>query len=261
MVPYESKATRTIWASLIRWLSSLAVSWQVSIEQVPSSASRPADLVAAAPGKPPASHFWWSLADCLSQEFFSHAGLSSSSMLFCQVPFLCSCLCCGICRAASEKSFLDVRLSDLCYIYSWIRGTLLFFWKGSDKIRTVSLALWKPEELTFFVQTVSLKIQTCRMSRVVPISPGCLIPQGIGSLCQKMAVHSQIHNVANSAQQCPLWAWQFLVSWTSCLNWAVGKDPWSTSERWLFLSTRPGQAWTLSTAQKVCWPVRLVCSL
>lgn len=57
MVPYESKATRAIWASLIRWLSSLAVSWQVSIEQVPSSASRPADLVAAAPGKPPASHF------------------------------------------------------------------------------------------------------------------------------------------------------------------------------------------------------------
>lgn len=93
MVPYESKATRTIWASLIQWLSSLAVSWQVSIEQVPSSASRPADLVAAAPGKPPASHFWWSLADCLSQEFFSHAGLSSSSMLFCQILFLCSCLC------------------------------------------------------------------------------------------------------------------------------------------------------------------------
>lgn len=65
---------------------------------------------------------------------------------------------------------------------------------------------------------VSLKMQTCQMSRVVPISLGCLIPQGIGCLCQKMDVHSQIHNISSSAQQCSLWAWQFLVFWTSCLQ-------------------------------------------
>lgn len=34
-----------------------------------------------------------------------------------------------------------------------------FFWEGSDKIRTVSLALWK-QEITFSVQAVPVKMQT-----------------------------------------------------------------------------------------------------
>lgn len=137
MVPYESKATRTIWASLIQWLSSLAVSWQVSIEQVPSSASRPADLVAAAPGKPPASHFWWSLADCLSQEFFSHAGLSSSSMLFCQILFLCSCLCWHLQSCIRRNFSGHGAFWSLLYIIL-DSGNSSFFcvWGVLDKLRT-----------------------------------------------------------------------------------------------------------------------------